>query len=171
MDRSRVKLTVAGKAGQADAETRLTDGDHQALRLWLRMLACTNLIEGVVRERLKTEFAITLPRFDLMAQLQRCPAGLSMSELSQRLMVTGGNVTGIVAALEAEGLIAREPDAADRRVNRVRLTEAGRTSFERMAEAHEEWIIDLYAGLSAEEQADLSKLLGRLKAHASNVRN
>ena len=135
------------------------------------MLACTNLIEGAVRERLKTEFAITLPRFDLMAQLQRCPAGLSMSELSQRLMVTGGNVTGIVAALEAEGLIAREPDAADRRVSRVRLTEAGRTSFERMAEAHEDWIIDLYAGLSAEEQADLSKLLGRLKAHASNVRN
>ena len=169
MGRSRVKLTVAGKTGQADAETRLTDDDHQALRLWLRMLACTNLIEGVVRERLKGEFAITLPRFDLMAQLQRSPAGLSMGELSQRLMVTGGNVTGIVAALEAEGLIVREPDAADRRVNRVRLTEAGRTSFERMAEAHEGWIINLYAGLSTEEQADLSELLGRLKAHASNA--
>ena len=171
MGRSRVKLTIAGKTGQADAETRLTDGDHQALRLWLRMLACTNLIEGVVRERLKSDFAITLPRFDLMAQLQRSPAGLSMGELSQRLMVTGGNVTGIVAALEAEGLIVREPDAADRRVNRVRLTEAGRTSFERMAEAHEDWIVDLYAGLSAEEQTNLSELLGRLKAHASNVRN
>ena len=171
MGRSRVKLTIADKAGQADAETRLTDGDHQALRLWLRMLACTNLIEGVVRERLKGEFAITLPRFDLMAQLQRSPAGLSMGELSQRLMVTGGNVTGIVAALEAEGLIVREPDAADRRVNRVRLTEAGRTSFERMAEAHEDWIVDLYAGLAAEEQTNLSELLGRLKAHASNVRN
>lgn len=171
MGRSRVKLTIADKAGQADAETRLTDGDHQALRLWLRMLACTNLIEGVVRERLKSDFAITLPRFDLMAQLQRSPAGLSMGELSQRLMVTGGNVTGIVAALEAEGLIVREPDAADRRVNRVRLTEAGRTSFERMAEAHEDWIVDLYAGLSAEEQTNLSELLGRLKAHASNVRN
>ena len=169
MGRSRVKLTVAGKAGQADAETRLTAGDHQALRLWLRMLACTNLIEGVVRERLKSDFAITLPRFDLMAQLQRSPAGLSMGELSQRLMVTGGNVTGIVAALEAEGLIVREPDAADRRVNRVHLTEAGRTSFERMAEAHEDWIIGLYAGLSVEEQANLSELLGRLKEHASNA--
>ena len=171
MGRSRVKLTVAGKVGQADAETRLTAGDHQALRLWLRMLACTNLIERVVRERLKSDFAITLPRFDLMAQLQRSPAGLSMGELSQRLMVTGGNVTGIVAALEAEGLIVREPDAADRRVNRVRLTAAGRTSFERMAKAHEDWIVDLYASLSAEEQTNLSELLGRLKGHASNVRN
>lgn len=171
MSQGGAKLTVAGKADQADIETRLTDGDHQALRLWLRMLACTNLIEGAVRERLKGEFAITLPRFDLMAQLQRSPRGLSMGELSQRLMVTGGNITGIVAALEAEGLIVREADPADRRVNRVRLTKTGRTSFERMAQAHEDWIIDLYAGLSAQEQARLSELLGRLKEHASDARS
>ena len=171
MNPSGAKLVVANKAGQADIETRLTEGDHQALRLWLRLLACTNLIEGSVRERLKSEFAITLPRFDLMAQLQRSPAGLSMGELSQRLMVTGGNVTGIVAALEAEGLIVREPDLGDRRISRVRLTDAGKTSFERMAKVHEEWIVGLFVGLSAVEQADLSELLGQLKAQASKMRN
>lgn len=159
------------KTIQPDTETRLTEGDHQALRLWLRLLACTNLIEGIVRERLKGEFAITLPRFDLMAQLQRSPAGLSMGELSQRLMVTGGNVTGIVAALEAEGLIVREPDPDDRRISRVRLTDAGETSFARMAKAHEQWIVNLFAGLTAQEQAGLSELLGRLKAHACQVRD
>ncbi len=169
MSQDRAKWVVARKADQADMETRLTDGDHQALRLWLRMLACTNLIEGVVRERLKGEFAITLPRFDLMAQLQRSSAGLSMGELSQRLMVTGGNITGIVAALESEGLIDRAPDPADRRINRVRLTAAGEASFEHMAKAHEKWIINLYAGLSAQEQADLSELLGRLKGRAANA--
>ena len=159
------------KVLQPDTETRLTEGDHQALRLWLRLLACTNLIEGIVRERLKGEFAITLPRFDLMAQLQRSPAGLSMGELSQRLMVTGGNVTGIVAALEADGLIVREPDPDDRRISRVRLTDAGEAGFGHMAKAHEEWIVNLFAGLPAQEQANLSELLGLLKTHAFKVRN
>ena len=150
-----------------DSETRLTEEDHHALKLWLRMLACTNVIEAEVRQRLKKEFAITLPRFDLMAQLQRSPDGLAMGELSRRMMVTGGNVTGIATALESEGLIVREPDPKDRRVYRVRLSASGRRSFARMAKAHESWIIELYSGLSDEDQHHLSELLGRLKQHAS----
>ena len=157
----------SGRAAAADTETRLTDQDHQALRLWLRMLACTNVVEQAVRERLKAAFAITLPRFDLMAQLQRSPGGLSMGELSQRMMVTGGNVTGIVAALEAEGLIVRTADPRDKRVGRVRLTGVGRSSFDRMALAHEGWIVDFYDGLSKQEQATLNELLAKLKHHVS----
>ena len=87
----------------ADAETRLSEDDHDALRLWLRLLACTNVIETEVRQRLHREFGTTLPRFDFMAQLERVPDGLRMGELSRRMMVTGGNVTGIAAALEERG--------------------------------------------------------------------
>ncbi len=171
-----VRRPAAAKAGDgatagADSETRLMAGDHQALRLWLRLLACTNVIERAVRERLKAEFAITLPRFDLMAQLQRSADGLSMGELSQRLMVTGGNVTGIVAALEAEGLIVRSPDPRDRRIGRVRLTAVGRSSFDRMARAHEGWVVGLCEGLSEAEQAALHDLLAKLKRHVSAQRN
>ena len=166
---SDLPTNVTALDGIADTETRLTEDDHHALKLWLRMLACTNVIESEVRQRLKKEFAITLPRFDLMAQLQRSPEGLAMGELSRRMMVTGGNVTGIATALEAEGLIVREPDPNDRRVYRVRLTAAGRRSFARMAKSHETWIVELYAGLSDSEQGALSELLGKLKAHASNL--
>ena len=91
-----------------DTETRASSAHAPDLRLWLRMLACTNLIEGTVRSRLRTEFNITLPRFDLMAQLERIPQGLRMGELSKRMMVTGGNVTGITDQLVAEGLVVRE---------------------------------------------------------------
>src|SRR6185437_25346 len=87
-----------------DAETRIHDDHHLSVRLWLRMLACTNRIESFVRQRLQANFATTLPRFDLMAQLERAAHGLKMSELSQRMMVTGGNVTGITDGLEKEGL-------------------------------------------------------------------
>ena len=116
-----------------DAETRATSDDHHALRLWLRLYACTSLVESRVRRRLQTRFGTTLPRFDLMAQLDRSPQGLRMSELSSRLMVTGGNVTGLTDSLEDEGLVVRESDGADRRALRVKLTREGRRVFRAMA--------------------------------------
>ena len=88
-------------------DTRLTEDHHESLRLWLRLLTCTSLIENQVRKSLATQFKTTLPRFDLMAQLERTPDGLQMGELSRRMLVTGGNVTGIVDQLERAGLIAR----------------------------------------------------------------
>lgn len=149
----------------ADAETRITHDDHEALRLWLRLLATTNLIEGRIRRQLQDQFATTLPRFDLMSQLDRAPDGLKMGELSRRMMVTGGNVTGITDGLEAEGLVARSPDPEDRRALRVRLTTAGRRAFRLMASEHEGWIVDLFGGLEPAQRSMLSDLLGRLKLH------
>jgi len=146
-----------------DRETASRTDDHQALRLWLRLLTCTQLIEREVRARLRERFDTTLPRFDLMSQLWRFPDGLKMNELSQQLMVTGGNVTGIVDLLEKDALAERRPEPADRRAFRVRLTRAGRKAFAEMARAHEEWIVELLAGLSRREHADVYKLLGRMK--------
>ena len=148
-----------------DAETRATSDDHQALRLWLRLYACTSLIEGRVRRRLQSRFATTLPRFDLMAQLERAPEGLRMSELSGRLMVTGGNVTGLVDSLEDEGLVVRAADGADRRALRVKLTREGRRVFRTMATEHERWIIEMFAGLSARDARSLADQLQALKEH------
>jgi DNA-binding MarR family transcriptional regulator len=150
-----------------DAETRVHDDHHVSLRLWLRLLSCTNQIETRIRQSLQTRFGTTLPRFDLMAQLERAPEGLKMSELSQRMMVTGGNVTGITDGLEAEGLVTREVDSSDRRVFRVRLTPEGRRQFERMAAEHEQWVIDLFSDVSQKKKNQLSELLGELKTHLS----
>ena len=146
-----------------DLETRVSDEHHQSLKLWLRLLACTNLIEAEVRGRLRSEFDTTLPRFDLMAQLERHAGGLKMNELSQRLMVTGGNVTGITDQLEDEGLVVRESDPADRRAYTVKLTPAGRRAFARMAAAHEQWVVGLFAGLAAAEKEQVYRLLAKLK--------
>jgi DNA-binding MarR family transcriptional regulator len=151
----------------ADIEARAQDDDHQALKLWLRMLSCTYRIEGAIRQRLRTAFSTTLARFDLMAQLERHPGGLSMGELSQRLMVTGGNVTGLTDQLEAEGLVERSAHPSDRRSWNVALTPAGRRQFRRMAAAHEQWVIELLSGLSAAEKAQVHALLATLKLHLS----
>lgn len=152
-----------------DLESRLHDGDHQALRLWLRLLACTTRIEDQIRQRLRNDFGTTLPRFDLLAQLERSPDGLTMRELSQRLMVTGGNVTGITDQLEAEGLVVREPHPSDRRSVTVRLTPAGRRQFKRMAATHEGWIVELLAGWSPEEKTQVYALLAGLKGHLAQL--
>lgn len=146
-----------------DHETRLQAHDHTALKLWLRLLTCTNLIESSVRQLLRSDFASTLPRFDLLAQLERHPHGLRMSELSQRLMVTGGNITGLADQLEAEGLLTRETVSDDRRSIRLRLSPAGRRRFAEMAAGHERWVVSLFEGLSRQEQAQLLALLGKLK--------
>jgi DNA-binding MarR family transcriptional regulator len=148
-----------------DRESRARSEDHHALRIWLRLLTCTQLIERQVRSRLREQFGSTLPRFDLMAQLERYPEGLKMNELSRLLMVTGGNVTAIVDQLETEGLVERLDEPADRRAFRIRLTRAGERSFAEMARAHEEWVVELLAGLSRREQEDLLKLLAKVKQH------
>jgi DNA-binding MarR family transcriptional regulator len=151
-----------------DAETRIHDDHHLSLRLWLRLLSCTNQIENRIRQNLQARFETTLPRFDLMAQLERTPDGLKMSELSQRMMVTGGNVTGITDGLEKEGLVVREVDAADRRVFRVKLTTEGERQFRRLAAEHEQWIVDMFGPLGTKRKALLAELLGELKAHVCN---
>ena len=154
-----------------DRETAARTDDHQALRLWLRLLTCSQLIEREVRMRLRDRFDTTLPRFDLMSQLWRYPQGLKMNELSRHLMVTGGNVTGIVDPLEKDGRVERTPEPADRRAYRVRLTRAGRKAFGEMARAHEGWIVELLAGLSRREQAEVYKLLGELKRVTMEARS
>ena len=161
-------LRQSDRTKMLDSETKAVElpEDHaEELRLWLRLLTCTTLIEGEVRSRLRERFDVTLPRFDLMAQLERAPAGLTMSELSRRLMVTGGNVTGITDMLEAEGLVARVDHPTDRRAYTVKLTPAGRRLFAKMAAAHERWVVGLLDGLDVQEQEQLYRTLARLKQH------
>lgn len=145
-----------------DHETRLEADDHFALKLWLRILTCSNLIEARIRQLLRRDFDSTLPRFDLLAQLDRAD-GLKMSELSQRLMVTGGNVTGLADQLQHEGWLVREAVENDRRATRLRLTDDGRERFAGMARTHEGWVVELLSALSRDEQRQLHALLGKLK--------
>ena len=160
----------AESAQVLDMETRLTKEHHQSLRLWLRMLSCTALIESEIRSRLRTEFGITLPRFDLMAQLERHPDGLRMGELSKRMMVTGGNITGITDQLELENLVIRVPHPKDRRAYSVKLTAEGRRAFRRMASVHESWIADLLSGIDGRDKEKLIELLSQVK-HRLNEPN
>ena len=152
-----------------DREFIARRGDHSALRIWLRLLTCTQLIERRVRSGLREDFATTLPRFDLMAQLERHPEGLKMSALSHLLMVTGGNVTAIVDQLEGEGLVERLDAPDDRRAFRIRLTRGGEKAFAEMARAHESWVIELLEGLSRKEHEELLKLLAKLKTSAGEA--
>lgn len=149
-----------------DMEARAHSEHPEALRLWLRMLTCTQIVEKQVRSLLRERFDTTLPRFDLMAQLERAPEGLKMNELSRRMMVTGGNVTGITDQLVAEGLVERIDVAGDRRAYRVRLTPRGRKLFHEMARQHENWIVSAFSNLSEKDMATLYRLLGKVKDHA-----
>lgn len=159
----------AGATTQARAhlglEARAASDDHMALRLWLRLLACTTQIETEIRKRLRQRFGITLSRFDYLAQLHRHPDGLRMNLLSRFLMVTGGSVTGLTDELAREGLVQRDSAEGDRRATLVSLTPQGRAQFEAMAHEHEAWLLELLADLSGADRDALYAQLGRLRSH------
>ena len=146
-----------------DRETSLTKDDRLDLRVWFRLLTCATLIERSVRQGLREEFGITLPKFDLLSQLDRADEGLTMGELSRRLMVTNGNVTGLIDRLVTEGLVARQPSPHDRRAQVVRLTPAGKQAFDNMIPKHQDFIAERFQGISRAELAELHRLLGKLK--------
>jgi DNA-binding MarR family transcriptional regulator len=150
--------------GEASADRKVD------LRLWLRLLSTVTLITNEVRRRLRDQFDITLPQFDMLAQLDREPAGLRLGELSRRMMVTNGNTTGLLDRLVADGLVVREIAPADRRVTYARLTAKGRTKFRRYAKAHESWVRELLADVDPEAKARLVTELARVKASVARRR-
>ena len=146
-----------------DYESGVQTQDGLELRIWLRLLTCTNLLDSEVRQNLKHMAETTLPRFDILAQLERHHGPMSMGDLSQRLMVSNGNVTGLVDRLEKEGHVERIPSAEDRRVQIVSLTDGGSRFFARLAEEHRVWVKSMMAGLSPAEMKSLYELLAKLK--------
>ena len=157
------------QAAPLDAETKVAERPHDhkdELRLWLRLFTCKEVIESEVRRRLRDAFEVTLPRFDLMAQLYRAPKAMTLGELSQRMMVSNGNVTGLVDRMVEQGLVSRRPSPKDRRAQLVSLTAQGRRFFAAMARCNGDWIGEIFAGLSSDEIETLMRLLAKTKASA-----
>ncbi len=144
-----VPLAAAGRA----------PASKDRLRLWIRLLRASRSIESVLREKLKTEFDTTLPRFDVMAALWRVPDGMLMSDLSRFLLVSNGNVTVIVDRLVADGFVVRATREGDRRTSMVRLTPKGTRAFAAMAAAHEDWVNTLLRDIGGAEARQLAARL------------
>jgi DNA-binding MarR family transcriptional regulator len=155
---------------KADAKIRPRNVSQskQRLRLWLRLLRATRAMESDLRERLRVQFGITLPQFDVMAALYRKADGITMTELSRMLIVSNGNVTGIIDRLVADRLVTRRPAAGDRRSFLVRLTPKGEQQFGVVAKAHQEWVDRLLSGFDG-EQAEM--IIQHLDGLPSRVRN
>jgi DNA-binding MarR family transcriptional regulator len=160
-------MTVSRDSAAYTAVAEGAKGPHASLRIWLRLLACSSLVEGEVRRRLREEFECTLPRFDVLAQLDSASResveGLTMSELSRRLMVTNGNLTALVERLVQEGLVSSAASPTDRRTQIVRLSVEGRRALNTMAPKHEGWINGLFTELDDDDRAALYSLLGKLR--------
>lgn len=137
----------------------------ESLRTWLRLLSCETMIEQRVRTLLRQNFSVTLPQFDVLAELERAGAPMTMSQLSKELMVSNGNVTGVIDRLEKTGFARRVRAEHDRRIQYIDLTPRGRREFNKMAAQHERWVADLLADVSPADMNKLQQLL--LKARQS----
>jgi DNA-binding MarR family transcriptional regulator len=135
----------------------------ERLRFWYRTYGAVAAVEREISARLRERFGVTLARFDVMAHLYAAPDGLTMGDLTRKLLVSGGNTTGLVERLRREGLAEREVDALDRRIYRVRLSNCGRALFEEMAEEHEAWVNQIFEGLDPAEIRQATVLVDRLR--------
>ena len=156
---------LAGLTNKSAQRTQRDDGtsQHIEIRIWLRLLSCTTRIENVLKSRLRRDFGTSLARFDVLAQLDRFEHGLTMTELSRRLSVSNGAVTGLVDKLVADNLVFRVEHSTDKRTVIAHLTTEGRTQFRKMALRHEEWVISLLGDLSHEARVELLHNLTLLK--------
>ena len=141
----------------------------ESLRTWLRLLSCESVVEQTVRSRFRDAFNVTLPQFDVLSELDRAAERLTMSQLSKELMVSNGNITGVVDRLEKGGLVKRIRPAHDRRIQYIELTDRGRSLFQQMAERHEQWVEALFSGVSVADMEQLQALLLKARASASLV--
>lgn len=151
----------------ADVETRLNESDSDSLRLWLRLNSCNNQVQNYIREKMRQEFNLTLPRFDLMAQLIGHKNGLKMGEISERLMVSNGNTTSIVLQLEKDGLVERLINQEDRRSTLIRLTTKGTKLHNKINKSYVQWLEDIFATVSTAQYKRLHKDLSDLKLNIS----
>jgi DNA-binding MarR family transcriptional regulator len=158
-------MTLAAKPVPRAATPPLS---KQRLRLWLRLLRATRAIEAELRDRLRVQFQMTLPQFDVMAALARAENGMTMTELSRKLMVSNGNVTGIIDRLVNDRLVLRRAPAEDRRSFVVRLTPKGVAQFATVAKAHEEWVNKLLQDFGSD---DTGRLVGEFGDLADRIRN
>ena len=152
-----------GAAALVEEARAATRKGHLEIRVWLRLLGCSVKMESLLSQRLRKEFKTSLSRFDVLAQLERFPDGLTMSDLSRRLIVSNGAITGLVDKLMVGGMVMRQDDPRDRRSVIVRLTRKGRESFARMARRHEEWVVSILGDLSVEAQSELLQNLTLLQ--------
>lgn len=134
-----------------------------AVRLWLRLLTCSLTIEKRIRRRLTEEFDTTLPRFDVLAALDRRKTSMTMGDLSQALLVTNANLTALVRQLQSQGYLEMKRDPNDRRSWLVNITKSGRAHFRQMATEHHHWIMEMFSGMSAKHSEQLYVLLAELK--------
>jgi len=143
---------------------------NMALRIWLGLLTSSKLIEKQVRGRFRTEFETTLPRFDVMAALAREPKGQTMGDVSRWLLVSSGNITGIISRLVEDGLVTRHLSTGDRRSHLVKLSPKGRKEFDRLSTTHEKWVRDMLSGMKRDDMVKLDDLLKKVKISLSNER-
>jgi DNA-binding MarR family transcriptional regulator len=167
-----LKRRTARKAKPVAAKAKprsVARNGHEDIRLWLRLLFCASHIESIMQSRIMGEFGISLARFDLMSQLERVGGGLTMSEVSRRMMVSNGATTSLVDKLVEDGLVQREAHPEDRRTTLLHLTVEGRARFLAMAREHEQWIVKLLTGLDEITKRDLLNGLGTLKHHLETL--
>jgi DNA-binding MarR family transcriptional regulator len=154
---------VMALTGPHDVWRESAEGTRNAeTQVWHALLAIHGSVFSRLSRALSREFGITLAKYDVLAQLYRVPEGLTQSDLSRQLKVTGGNVTGLVRRLISDGLISRETSASDRRAFVVQLTGKGRSVYLSARERHDALLAGFFDAVAPDRLTEIRTMLDQL---------
>jgi len=151
---------MTGGKPRASGRVSLAQAEDHSLDAFLQLMRVQQKLQRQM-ERVLDGAGLTLPQFDVLANLGMVE-GITQQELAERLLVTKGNVCGLLDRMEAAELVQRRPDPKDRRANRLYLTRVGRAALQAAFPTHLGVVQECMSVLSGAEQRTLAQLLGRL---------
>jgi len=163
-----MQKAIIPRSSRIESSTSSKTRSKQTLRLWLRLFSCQSMIEDRIRTLLRNQHGITLPQFDVLAELENVDRSLTMTELSKLLVVSNGNITGVIDRLERDQFLTRIRSEKDRRVQHIRLTSQGKARFLKIAAEHEQWVAQLLSDINPKEVDQMIELLKNTKESILN---
>ncbi len=156
-------LAANDPGSQESALSNVPDAERRAAetRLWLQVLNLHRIVYADLNTALSERFGLSVPKFDVLSHLHRYPEGLAMGELSRKLKVSNGNVSGLIARLGKDGYLHKEMTKDDRRSFRARLTDHGRRVFEEALDVHRQVVA---AAMASSPTPQIDRLTEGLKA-------
>ncbi|HEY0871044.1 MAG TPA: MarR family transcriptional regulator [Acidothermaceae bacterium] len=147
-----------------------TDDVERWTPAWLALIRTHARLWDQVEAQMRHDSGLTLPRYDVLMQLDRSGGRLRLTELASSVVLSPSGLSKLLDRMEASELLRREPDPTDARSTLARLTPRGRLLVRKARQTHHAWLQKAFGdALNERDVADLTRIMTRLDAQISSA--
>src|SRR4051794_25938130 len=146
-----------------------TEGVERWTPAWLALIRTHARLWDQVETQMRQDSGLTVPRYDVLMQLDQARGRLGLSELASTIVLSPSGLSKLLDRMEGSGLLRREPDPRDARSTFARITPKGRSLVRKARQSHHVWLQRAFGdALDDRDIADLARVMGRIDAHNPN---